>query len=56
MIDLEYKKRLEEDLIICERALLNYPNREKKIKSLMRFLNKKLEGLKWLLTLRTKKI
>ena len=42
----EYKKILQDDLIICERALLSFPNKEKKIKSLMRNLNKKLVLLK----------
>jgi hypothetical protein len=45
MDNTEYKKRLQEDLIFCERALLNYPNKEKKIKHLINFLNKRLEGL-----------
>jgi len=42
----DYKKRLESDLIICEYALLNYPERAKKINSLISYLNKKLEVLK----------
>ena len=45
MTDAEYKERVKADLVICENALLNYPSRAKKIKTLMRFLNKKLEGL-----------
>ena len=39
----EYKEKLKADLILLENALLNYPNKEKKIKSLMRYLNKKLD-------------
>lgn len=46
MIDLEYQRRLKDDLIVCENALLNYPKKEKMIKRLMKDLNKKLEGLK----------
>lgn len=42
----EYKKRLEQDLNLCERGLLNYPEKARKINALMRYLNKKLEGLK----------
>ena len=44
--DAEYKERIKADLVVCENALLNYPERAKKINSLMRYLNKKLEGLK----------
>ena len=44
--DAEYKERIKADLVICERALLNYPSRAKKINSLIRYLNKKLEVLK----------
>lgn len=45
----EYKKRLEQDLNICERALLNYPEKARKINALMKYLNKKLEVLKWVM-------
>jgi len=46
-MDAKYKERLESDLIICERALLNYPSRAKKINSLINNLNKKLNNLKF---------
>jgi len=46
LTDEEYKQRIKEDLNLCERALLNYPHKAKKINHLINFLNKKLEGLK----------
>ena len=48
MIDLEYKKRLEADLNLLKRALLNFPNKEKKIKSLMKHLRRLLLCLLWI--------
>ena len=41
----EYKKHLESDLIICENALLNYPDRAKTIKPLISHLKKTLKEL-----------
>jgi len=43
--DDEYKKVLESDLIILENALLNYPEKAKKIKPLIAYLNKNLARL-----------